>query len=131
MSVEYTYDQERNVLYTRFFGVVVDQDLRAQAVAVAADTRIRPGVRELVDLDGIEKVEASPTSLDDNIHIDVTNREKLAGMRSALIAKSDFLFGFARMYKSLAEIEGSPIAFEVFRTVSEARNWLGLDDDDA
>lgn len=131
MSVEYTYDQKRNVLYTRFFGVVVDQDLRAQAVAVAADTRIRPGVRELVDLDGIEKVEASPTSLDDNIHIDVTNREKLAGMRSALIAKSDFLFGFARMYKSLAEIEGSPIAFEVFRTVSEARNWLGLDDDDA
>jgi hypothetical protein len=130
MSVEYTYDEERNILYTRFFGVVMEQDLRDQAEAVAADPRIEPGVRELVDLVGIEKVEGSSSALGDNIRIDCLHSEKLAGMRTAIVAGNDFLFGFARMYKSLAEAEGSPLTVEVFRAVSEAREWLGIEDDE-
>ena len=38
MSVEYTYDEEKNVMYTRLFGVVTDKDLRDQGEAVAADS---------------------------------------------------------------------------------------------
>ena len=116
MPVEYTYDEENNVMYTRFFGVVVDRDLEAQGEAVAADPRIKPGVRELVDLSAIEDIQASTTSLERNIMIDAANREKLAGMRTAIIAGTDLLYGFSRMYQALTEVQGAPSIVEVFRT---------------
>jgi hypothetical protein len=131
MSVEYTYDEENNVLYTRIFGVVTDKDLKDQAMAVAADRRIKPGVRELVDLSGIEDVEATTTALETNIRIDSYHSEKLAGMRTAIVALTDLLYGFSRMYQSLAEVQKSPATIEIFRAVEEARKWLGLEPEEA
>lgn len=128
MPVEYTYDEEKNVLYTRFSGIVVDRDLKDQADALGADDRIRPGVLELVDLSGIEEIQASPAALERNIQIDNTHREKLAGMRTAIVATTDLLYGFSRMYQSLADVKDSPLTVEVFRTEKEARKWLGLAD---
>jgi hypothetical protein len=130
MSVEYTYDEEHNILYTRFFGLVIDKDLKDQAETVAADPRIKPGVRELVDLAGVEEIQGSSSSLETNIRIDCAHREKLAGMRTAIVASIDLMYGFARMYQTLAELQGSPLTVEVFRTVGEAREWLGLQDDE-
>ncbi len=130
MSVDYTYDDKRNVLYTRFFGVVIDEDLTVQAKKLAADPRIKPGLREIADLSDIEKVQASSSSLGANIDIDRAHSEKLSGMRTAVVAPTDFLFGFARMYELLAELQGSPSKVSVFRTVDEARRWLGLNDGD-
>ena len=130
MSVEYTYDEEHNILYTRFFGLVIDKDLRDQGEAIAADPRIKPGVRELVDLAGIEDIQGSASSLEHNIQIDCAHREKLAGMRTAIVASTDLLYGYSRMYQSLAEVRRSPLTVEVFRTVEEAREWLGLQDDE-
>ena len=86
-------------------------------------------MRELVDLSGIEEVQGSSSSLERNIQIDTANSEKLAGMRSAIVAGTDLLYGFARMYQTLAELRDSPLTVEVFRNVEEARKWLGLDDD--
>ena len=129
MSVEYTYDEENNVLYTRFFGVVVEKDFRDQAEAVAADPRIKQGLRELVDLSGIEDIQASPTALETNIRIDSSHSEKLAGMRTAIVASTDLLYGFSRMYQSLVEVRNAPATVEVFRNEKDARKWLGLESD--
>ena len=128
MSVEYTYDEENNVLYTRFFGVVVEKDFRDQAEAVAADSHIKQGVRELVDLSGIEDIQASPTALETNIRIDSSHSEKLAGMRTAIVASTDLLYGFSRMFQSLTEVRDAPATVEVFRNEKDARKWLGLED---
>lgn len=129
MSVEYTYDEENNVLYTRFFGVVVEKDFSEQAEAVAADPRIKPGVRELVDLSGIEEVQGDQKALEANIRIDIHHSEKLAGMRTAIVAPTDLLYGFSRMYQSLVEVRGAPSTVEVFRNEKDARKWLGLESD--
>jgi hypothetical protein len=126
MSVEYTYDEKNNVLYTRFYGVVTNRDFKDQGEAISKDGRIKPGVRELVDLSGIEGTEASQNGLAHNIQIDNTVRDKLAGMRTAVIAKTDLLYGLARVYQSMAEVNDSPAAVEVFRSEEEARDWLGL-----
>jgi hypothetical protein len=50
-------------------------------------------------------------------------------MMTAVVAKTDLLFGFARMYQSLAEVQDAPAEIEVFRTEEAARKWLGLDGD--
>ena len=129
MSVEYTFDEENNVLYTRFFGVITADDLKVQAENVCSDPRIGPGVRELVDLSGIEEIGGSVQAVEQNIRIDRQHSEKLAGLRTAIFAPTDLLFGFARIYQSLAEVQDAPATIEVFRTEKEAREWLGLEDD--
>ena len=129
MSVEYTYDEENNIMYTRFFGVVVEKDLGDQAEAVAADPRIKPELRELVDLSGIEDIQASPTALEISIRIDIHHSEKLKGMRTAIFAPTDLLYGFSRMYQSLVEVRKAPATVEVFRSIEKAREWLGLESD--
>ena len=127
MSVEYTYDEENNIMYTRFFGVVVEKDLGDQAEAVAADPRIKPELRELVDLSGIEDIQGDQKALETNIRIDIHHSEKLAGMRTAIVAPTDLLYGFSRMYQSLVEVRNAPSTVEVFRAEKEAREWLGLE----
>ena len=129
MSVEYTYDEEKNILYTRFFGVITNKDFLDQGESIGADARIKPGVRELVYLVDIEDIQASPSGFERNIQIDSKNRDKLQGMRTAVIAETDLLYGFARMYQSLTEVRDAPSTVEVFRTEKEARKWLGLDGD--
>jgi len=128
MSVEYTYDEDRNVLHTRFFGAVTDKDLRDQAAAVASDRRVRYGVRELVDLSGIDEIDGSPSTFEDVIHSDRVHAGKLEGMRTAIVAPTDVLYGLSRMYKALAELMESPATVMTFRTVQEAEDWLGLRD---
>ena len=60
MTVSYTYDDEENFIYTKGSGVLTDQDLEEFATAMAKDSRIKTGVRELVDLRAVESV-AAPT----------------------------------------------------------------------
>jgi hypothetical protein len=126
MSVEYEFDEENGVLYTRFFGVVTDEDLRAQAEAVAADDRIGPKTRELVDLTGIEEIEASPDTFEDIIRIDRAHAEKLSGSQTAIVAPTDVLFGYSRMFETLTDLRESPTRTRAFRTLEEAEAWLGL-----
>jgi hypothetical protein len=124
MAAEYTYDEEKNFLHTRFYGVLTDEDLKWQAEAVTSDPRIRPGTREIVDLTGIEDIKASPESLKLIVATDRSHRDKLAGMRTAIVAPTDLLYGYSRMYEIFAELGESPVTIEVFRTIDEAREWL-------
>jgi len=126
MPIEYAYDEKANVLYTRFFGVVTDDDLRNQARAVAEDGRVRPEVRELVDLSEIEKVEASPDTFDDIIVVERAHGQKFLGMRTAIFAPTDLLYGYSRMFQSMADLREAPSTVKTFRTLQEARDWLGL-----
>jgi hypothetical protein len=48
----------------------------------------------------------------------------------AIIAPTDLLFGYSRMFQTLGELHDSPINTRVFRTPEEAKSWLGLDPED-
>lgn len=130
MPIEYTYDEKRNFLHTSFFGTITDEDLRKHAEAVAADPRIRLGLRELVDLTGIEAISASSASLELIIKIDMAHIDKFAGQRTAIIAPTDLLFGYARMYQTMVDLQNSPMKIRVFRTSEEAKKWLESDQEE-
>lgn len=130
MPIEYTYNEKRNFLHTSFFGTITDEDLRKHAEAVAADPRIRPGLCELVDLTGIEAVSASSASLELIIKIDMAHIDKFAGQRTAIIATTDLLFGYARMYQTMVDLQNSPMKIRVFRTSEEAKKWLESDQEE-
>lgn len=48
--------------------------------------------------------------------------------RTALVTVHEVDFGLARMFESLALEAGVQVAYRTFRTVAEARRWLGLPD---
>lgn len=126
MSVEYKYDEEKKFLYSRFYGVLTDEDLRSQAQAVADDPRIQPGVREIVDLRGVDSVEASNDSIGVIINIDMEHSEKLAGQKTAIVAPRELLYGLSKIYEVLYELSQAPADIKVFRDISAARKWLEL-----
>ena len=49
------------------------------------------------------------------------------GARVAIVATQDEFFGLARMYEMLRE--QSPVECQVFRSLAEAEQWLGLSED--
>jgi hypothetical protein len=49
------------------------------------------------------------------------------GARVAIVATLDEFFGLARMYEMLRD--GSPVECQVFRSLPEAEQWLGLSKD--
>lgn len=127
MPIEYAYDERRNFLQTRFFGTITDEDIRKHSEAVAADPRIRLGLRELVDLTDIEEIRASSASLELIIKIDMAHSDKFADQRTAIIAPTNLLFGYARMYQTMVDLQNSSSKIGVFRTPEEAKKWLGPD----
>lgn len=126
MTVRYTYDEKENFILTTFSGILTDEDLETQAKAVAADPRVRPGAREIVDLRAVEQVEASTESIGFIIVMDKEHRDKFEGMKTAIVAPRDLLFGLSKIFEVLSEVENAPSTVKVFRTMPEARNWLGI-----
>ena len=47
------------------------------------------------------------------------------GGKTAFVGSVDCEYALSRMYKVIAEVTGVPIKYNVFKTIYEARNWLG------
>jgi hypothetical protein len=47
------------------------------------------------------------------------------GGKAALVSTETFLFGLERMYEILTEIEGSPVEHRAFRSMEDAKEWIG------
>ena len=132
MTVSYTYDDEENFIYTKGSGVLTDQDLEEFATAMAKDSRIKTGVRELVDLRAVEWV-AGPTPTHGflkHLHIGHTgnfdNREKYEGKKIAIVAPRELLFGLSKYFEVISHIDNAPFKLNVFRTMAEAKEWLHI-----
>ncbi len=128
MPVRYTYDESDNFVYTKASGVLTDEDLKEFAEAMAADPRIKPGLRELVDVRAVDSIKGSTDVLGYIIHINITNRKKYEGKRIAIVANRELLFGLSKYFEVISHIDNAPFGIEVFRTISEAREWLGIEE---
>lgn len=126
MPVSYTYDEKENFVYTKASGVLTDEDLREFAKAMVADPRIKPGLRELVDLRAVDSVKLSTDSLGFIIHLNLENAEKYRGKMIALVATRELLYGLSKYFEVISHLDNAPFRLEVFRTISEAKEWLGL-----
>lgn len=126
MPVSYTYDEKDNFVYTKASGVLTDDDLKGFAEELAADPRIKTGLRELVDCRAVDSVKGSTDVLGYIIHINISNRHKYEGKRIAIVAPRELLFGLSKYFEVISHIDNAPFRIEVFRTISEAREWLGI-----
>ena len=49
-----------------------------------------------------------------------------AGGKTALVFSQDIGFGLGRMYETFSDISNMPFGYRSFRSISEAKHWLGI-----
>jgi hypothetical protein len=120
VPASYRIDTDAGVVFTTLEGVVPLAELRDLQRALAADPLLNSSMKSLIDLTNVTDLQLSG--------IDVRN---LAGSgafsltaQRAIVASTDAAFGMGRMYEILSE--GRSDRTGVFRTMAEARAWLGL-----
>jgi len=121
MPYDYHIDAARRVVFTRFHGVVTDDDLAEHVNRLRNDPTFDPSFSQLTDGNGATKVDVTS----DAIRRLVESNPFSKNAKRAGVASRDVAFGLLRMYELLADSRCGE--FRVFRDVNEARAWLGLD----
>ncbi len=116
-----------------FSGILSQEDMRQHVDSVLADPRHRAGMNNLVDWRLVTNFLLTPEEerlIAQRIH---ETAAFWGQSRYAMVAASDFLYGMARLYGAYVELgkTRSPCALDmhVFRGLTEAMDWLGLDDE--
>jgi hypothetical protein len=126
MPITITVNAAERVRYTVMSGDVGDRELvEAFRTAIAARD-FDPRLNALVDLRAVRKLDVTSSGIWDLSQV-LRAVDSLGSRRSvAIVASSDFHFGMARMVATLLSTGGLTTEYRAFRTMAEARAWLGL-----
>lgn len=125
MSITYRIDTAQNIVWTTATGVLTDADLLAHKRNLINDPAFKPGSRELSDVRAVERLEVTPNGISQFVARDKADSAKLGDHKLAIVASADVVYGMARMYQTLSNEEVQHVM--VFRTIPEARAWLGIE----
>ena len=118
MPASFTVDLERRVVFSKGWGVLVDDDLRQTQAGVRETPGFEPDFRQLYDFSAVTDVQVTQDSLwgmAGNSPFDLDARR-------AMVVGSDVAFGVVRMYQLMSERESS--TFRIFRDRESALRWL-------
>jgi len=122
MSVEYQIDPVRQVVFTRCCGLLTITEMWDACRRLRSDPAFDPDQRQLIDLVEVTGMDTPSDALQ---HFARDGDPFSGKSRRAVVAPQSFAYGIARMYEALREDKG-PGELQVFRTRSEAAEWLGL-----
>ena len=118
MGLSYTIDLEHGVVRTRGWGVITSQEIRDDTSRKLADPRFDPRFRSLFDMTEASNLEISPSALAQVAATPVYDD----GVRRAIVASADAVYGMARMYASFVSRAGQEV--RVFRRRDIAEAWI-------
>ena len=124
MPVISQVDSSLGVVFSMMQGVVTQEDIWSQIDRLNTDPAFQPSFNHLVDMRGATRFDVSEEGMRTVSSHSVFNEKS----RRAIVAERDEMFGVARMYQLLRETHKKPDQVRVFRTMEEARRWLGLDE---
>jgi hypothetical protein len=123
VSVRYEIDEERGLALVVYEGEVSAQQLAQVSEALLRDPGYQHVTRQLADLRRCTGLPVLAEELRDLAqHVAASDRRP--GVRLAVVAPTDVMFGMARLYS--AHREPSTMEVAVFRDLTEAHAWLGL-----
>ena len=121
MPITFRIDPALRLLESTFAGKVSVAEMRSYMVAVFADPGFASDLRALTHLQDLQ-TEASSSEL---VQYNAWRSEQPRLGKSAIVALTPHEYGIARMFE-LATDGSNGAETRVFRTVEEARAWLGL-----
>lgn len=123
MPISYRIDTEKRMVLTKASGTLTDEDVLALKARLTRDPDFVPGMRELSDCRGIERLAVTSAGVRAMVQQDQQQARAGGPHKLALVLSRDVAFGMARMYQSLAE-SNEQNHVGVFRDIDEARAWL-------
>jgi hypothetical protein len=109
--------------------VVTDRDFVDGYAAMVADPNYDPSLDHLVDLSAVQRFEVTALGareLGDLMRLSDALIPEGVQPKVAAVAGSDEGITILWLYRSVREHGGSPVEFGIFRSVNDARSWLGL-----
>ncbi len=124
MPVEFEIDPERGVVFVTATGVLTPEEILSYPPRVIKHPDYDPSYHELVDGRHAEFTAITADTLysligvGEGLGIDARHR-------IALVAPNELAFGVGRQYEMMVGETNNEL--RVFRTLDDARSWLGLD----
>ncbi len=109
-----------SLVLVKGWGVLKGDELVREQVELRQDSRVRPTMRQLIDMREVAEFEVSS----DTLRHMATRHPFAPTARRALVASSDVAFGLSRMYQVLSDGDGR--VFGVFRELDQALAHLEL-----
>ena len=123
MPVTYRIDVEAGLVRTFAHGVVTEAEVLEYQDKLAADPAFEASMGQLTDARGIERLDVTTNGIRQFVAHDARHAERFAGHRMAIVASEDVVFGMARMYQTMSDVNVG-----VFRSIEEALVFLGQAD---
>lgn len=118
MPASYRIDPAWGRIFSTLQGVVTDQELVLLQRNLLADTEFKPTYSQLADCTGITRFDVSSQTIRSLALPNMFAK----GIRLAIVAKSEIVFGMARMFQLLRD--GIAEEIRVFRDLAQASHWL-------
>jgi hypothetical protein len=118
MPASFTIDLEDRIVFSRAWGILVDDDLRQTQRGVREAPGFAPDFRQLYDFSDVTDVQVTQDSLWGM----AVNSPFELGARRAMVVDTDVAFGVARMYQLISGREST--TFRIFRDREAALRWL-------
>jgi hypothetical protein len=115
MPFSYFIDRKIRLVTTTLSGTLTDRDIKHLMDQLRQDSTYDPNFNELIDCSAVRENQVTPQMLS-------SEQPYSHDARRAVVAPSNLNYGVSRMFQTL---QANP-QIEVFRTLEEARAWLGL-----
>lgn len=90
--------------------------------AHVSDPELHPGMKEIVDLTAVTKVQLGSAAIDQLVAFEEANANAFDALRMAIVASGDLPYGLSRMYEMLNVKTTAQI--QVFRDRASAEQWI-------
>lgn len=127
MPVSTWVDDPERVRYIAFSGILSDEDV-ATSFQMVAEPGGDPHMDLIVDTSAVDEIRATAKGLQGVAGQRSRDAKRNIGppSRVAIVAPADAVYGMARMYASYREAAATTSQYHICRTMAEAREWLGL-----
>lgn len=119
MPFSYTIDKKLGLVQTKAWGTITVDEWLAYDKELEADSDFQPTFNQLADFTQVSEA-AIPS---DRIAEIAAAAPFAKASRRAGVASKHYIFGMGRVYQAHS---ASDVEFRIFRTVREAREWLGI-----
>lgn len=120
MPIAFEILPTQSLVLVKGWGALEGDDLVRGQIELRQDPRIRPTMRQLIDMREVTELEVRT----DTLRYMATRHPFADTARRALVATSDVAFGLSRMYQMLSD--GDDRVFGVFRDLDPALAHLEL-----
>jgi hypothetical protein len=123
MPCDYEIDLERRLVRCRGWGAVTHADITETRLKFTHDPAFSRDFCQLYDLREVTDVDTAPGEIRDLASYAPFSRD----VRRAIVAPQDAVYGAARMFALRREAGGGQEQIRIFRSLTEANAWLGLE----